>query len=254
MSGWTTQSETIAQQFSSAGFAVANDVVDADGLARLKPIYEGFLDGSIPCPTTHRKLGGLTTHIIAPHLYSQDLSDHPVVESTREIARAIQQTDEPQLVFSAIFHKPAGHPHATPWHQDMAYAGTPTFPAGATVPNNCVVTFWIAIEDVTQDMGCMEFIPGVQDQPMPEHCVFSGEPMAGDRLLAIVDAEHRLPLESAVKCPLRAGSASIHGYGTPHYTAPNRSGSGRKSLVLSYNHPDTVRIVGGILAARNHHA
>jgi Phytanoyl-CoA dioxygenase (PhyH) len=60
----------------------------------------------------------------------------------------------------------------------MSYAGRPVFPAGAHVPNNCVTTFWIAIEDVNEDMGCMEFIPGMQDGPMPEHCVFSGEPMA----------------------------------------------------------------------------
>jgi ectoine hydroxylase-related dioxygenase (phytanoyl-CoA dioxygenase family) len=109
----------------------------------------------------------------------------------------------------AIFYKPAGHPHATLWHQDMSYAGRPLFPAAAQIPNNCASTFWIAI----------------------------------------ADADQHMPLDRAVKCPLKAGSATIHGYGTPHNTVPNRSTRDRKSLVDSFNHPDTVKLVGGVLTA-----
>jgi hypothetical protein len=246
---WSQKGKRLAADFGRDGFAVAEGLADADCLATLRPIYDGFIDGSIECPTSDRKLGGLTRQIITPHLYSPELRRNPAVEHAREIARAIQGVDKPEFVFSMMIYKPGGHPHDTPWHQDMSYAGVPTLPTGTIVPNNIVVTFWLAIDDVTEDMGCMEFIPGVQEGPMPEHVVYAGEPDASDRLLAIRDPDHRLPVERAVKCPLKAGSATIHGYGTPHFTAPNRTDRGRKAFIFSFNHPDTTAIIGRILAA-----
>jgi hypothetical protein len=103
MSKLTANAEAIAQQFAVDGYAIAEGLADADGLAMLKPLYEGFLDGTIACATTNRKLGGLTTHIVMPHLYSAELRENSDVERARDIARVIQQTDAPELVFSAIF-------------------------------------------------------------------------------------------------------------------------------------------------------
>jgi hypothetical protein len=78
--------EAIANQFAAHGYDIAEGLADADDLAMLRPIYEGFLDGTITCPTTNRKLGGLTTHIVMPHLHSTELRENRVVERARDIA------------------------------------------------------------------------------------------------------------------------------------------------------------------------
>ncbi len=251
MSAWKERAVDIAAKFRRNGFAVAEGLADQNALDTLRPIYDGFLDGTIACPTTNRKLGGLTRQIIMPHAYCSDLQSNPVVAAAREIAREIQECDEPEFVFSMLIYKPGGHTHITPWHQDMSYVAAPTLAAGARLPNNCVTTFWVALDDVDESMGCMEFIPNAQTNPMPEHFVYSGDPMSDDRLTAIRDPETTLDLSSAIKCPLRAGSATIHGYATPHFTGPNKTSRGRRAFIFSFNHPETTKLVAGVLTEQS---
>jgi ectoine hydroxylase-related dioxygenase (phytanoyl-CoA dioxygenase family) len=101
-------------------------------------------------------------------------------------------------------------------------------------PGDVVAQFWLALDDVDETMGCMEFVPGAHRQPMPEHHVASGDPSDEGRLLAIVDPAAKLDLSLAVKCPLTAGSATVHGYTTPHFTGPNRSARGRRAFIFSF--------------------
>ena len=58
----------------------------------------------------------------------------------------------------------------------MAYAGRPVTQAGARLPNDAILQFWVALDDVDEETGCMTFIPGKQSDPMPEHHVASGDP------------------------------------------------------------------------------
>lgn len=243
-----TKVAAISEQFDTCGYAIAEGLADAKCLEMLRPLYDGIIDGSIPCPTADRKLGGLTTQVVMPHLHFPELEANSAVKAASKIVARNQDTDDPELVFSMMIYKPGGHPHETPWHTDVSYAGVPTAPIGAAVPNNTVMTFWLALDDVDEDMGCMEFIPGRQEQPMPEHYVYSGEPTADDRLLAIRNPEKALDLDEAKKCPLKAGSATIHGYNTPHFTAPNRSDRGRRAFIFAFNHPQALRRVGRALS------
>jgi hypothetical protein len=64
-------------------------------------------------------------------------------------------------------------------------------PAGRRIPLE-TVQFWVAMDDV-------------------------------GRLLALVDAASQLDLDAVVPAPLRAGGATMHSYGTPHMSTPNRS-------------------------------
>ena len=122
----------------------------------------------------------------------------------------------------------------------MSYISQPTSPPGLTIPNDTVLQFWLALDDVSEEMGCMEFIPGFHKQPMPEHYVASGDPNDEGRLLAIVDPGQQMDLESAVRCPLKAGDATVHGYATPHFTGPNRSADkDRPAFIFSFLKQET---------------
>lgn len=224
----------LTNHFERDGFAVIDELADATTVQTLGRIYDSMLSGEIACPGTDRALGGLTRQIMMPHLHHPLFAANPVLESAKLLARELVKSEDPQFFFSMLIYKPAGHPHDTPWHQDMSYAGKPFTPAGTSRPNNVIAQFWLALDDVDDTMGCMEFIPGVQHQPMPPHIVASGEPDDDGRLLAIDNVERYLDLSTAVKCPLKAGSATVHGYATPHYTGPNYSKRGRRAYIFSF--------------------
>jgi hypothetical protein len=226
--------EALAAQFQRSGFAIAEKLAGPALLSEMRSVYDGMLDGSIPCPGTDRDLGGLTRQIMMPHLHHPLFAQNAALDRARQIATGLVGCDDPQFLFSMLIYKPPGHPHETPWHMDMSYARMPTTPAGTHWPNDVIVQFWMALDDVDETMGCMEFVPGVQDNPMPPHHVAGGAPDDEGRLLAIEDPADWLPLDRAVKCPLPAGSATVHGYATPHYTAPNRSVNGRRAYIFSF--------------------
>ena len=115
------------------------------------------------------------------------------------------------------------------------------------VPNNLTIPFWLALDDVDETMGCMEFIPAIQRNPMPEHIVASGEATDDARLLAIRDPESVLDLSTTVKCPLAAGSATIHGYSTPHFTGPNQSTRQRRAFIFSFARSDIADVMTDVL-------
>ena len=236
----------IAEDFERDGFAVIDTLASAECVAYLKAAYEDILEGRVSGGDFDRHLGGLTRQIMMPHLCHPAFADNEALRNARAIASRLIHQEAPDLLFSMAIYKPPGHPHETPWHQDMAYAGRPVTETGTILPNDAIAQFWLALEDVDADMGCMEFIPGVYDRPMPEHYVASGEPDDEGRLLAMTQPERDLDLETRVSCPLKAGGATVHGYATPHYTGPNHSATrGRPAFIFSFANPDALAAISG---------
>lgn len=231
----------IEADFKTNGFAVIDDLVSREAISELVSAYDDIIEGRHECGQFDRNLGGLTRQVMLPHLCHPVFLENEAIRNGREVAGALIGKPQPDLFFSMLIYKPPGHPHETPWHQDMAYSGKPFTAAGSRLPNHAVAQFWLALNDVDEDMGCMEFVPGMQNNPMPEHFVASGAPDDEGRLLAMVNPARDLELDRAVKCPLKAGSATVHGYATPHYTGPNRSTAhGRRAFIFSFANMDTL--------------
>lgn len=238
--------QAASEAFLRDGFAVIENLAGEHELPPLRSAYDAMLSGQVEGDAVDRSLGGLTRQIMFPHLGNPAFADSPVIERARTYAAALLGVQAPPLMFSMLIYKPPGHPHETPWHQDMAYAGRPVTPAGTRLPNNVIVQFWLTLDDVSDDMGCMEFLPGVQNSPMPEHYVYSGDPGDESRLLAVVDPASVFDLTNAVRCPLKAGGATVHGYATPHHTGPNRSQTrGRRAFIFSFASPDALSAIAG---------
>lgn len=227
----------IVAQFRSDGFARVSDLADPATLKALRETYDGMLDGSIPCPGTDRQLGGLTRQIMYPHQHHPVFASNAVLDRARDLAKRLMQVDDPQFLFSMLIYKPPGHPHETPWHQDMAYAAKPVTPLGTRLDNDAIVQFWLALDDVDESMGCMEFIRETPRNAVMPHVVASGDPDDDGRLLAIDEPTRFFDPAEAKRFPLKAGSATVHGYTTPHYTGPNRSDRARRAYIFSFANP-----------------
>lgn len=50
--GEPTAGNELAVHFRTNGFAVVSDLADAPLLEEMRAVYDGMLDGSVPCPGT----------------------------------------------------------------------------------------------------------------------------------------------------------------------------------------------------------
>jgi len=210
-------------QFRRDGFLRIPELADAETVAALRSTYDDMLAGVIDVTPTDNPLGRLVRQIMMPSAYAPIFRSNPALAAAREIAKALLGVADPRPVFDMLIYKEPGQLTETPWHQDFSYSQMPYAAAGCAVPVDEVVQFWLALDDVDQENGCMHFVPGAHRRPLLEHYVASGEPDYSQRLLAIREPDAALELERAVACPLRAGGATVHNYGTPHFTSGNRT-------------------------------
>jgi ectoine hydroxylase-related dioxygenase (phytanoyl-CoA dioxygenase family) len=203
------------------GFMIFDEFVDQATLASLRQAYDEVLSGEVSVPDDGF-LGDITRSVMNPHSAHPRFDDNRAVEQALELARSLFGSADVHRSYDMLIYKPPGHPHPTPWHQDYAYTQLPFAPAGAEIGDN-MAQFWIPLDDVDRENGCMQFVPGQHTQPLLEHRVVSGDPAHEDRLLALVDPDEQLDLASAFVAQIPAGGATVHAYGTPHYTGPNLS-------------------------------
>jgi ectoine hydroxylase-related dioxygenase (phytanoyl-CoA dioxygenase family) len=201
------------------GFLVFDSLVGGQDLEELRNAYDELLAVEA-LDELNRMLGGITRQIMMPSMLHGGFESNAALDAAAQMIEPI--VGATVKVFDMLIFKPPGHPHETPWHQDVAYGGMPAAPAGTTI-RSTMMQFWVALDDVDAENGCMHFVPGVHQQPSLPHVVAAGDGDDPARLLALEDPIADLPLGTAVSAPLRAGGATVHGYGTPHYTPPNRS-------------------------------
>jgi len=216
-----TLSAEHAEAWERDGFLVWDSFVDVEVLAELRRAYDEVIERQVAA-AGDRMLGGVTRQVMIPSSAHPTFDRNVVVRDAIHIGRQLFGTDEVHRSFDMLIYKPPGHPHETPWHQDMAYSGRPTAAAGTPIALESIQV-WVALDDVDEENGCMHFVPGRHRDPLLEHRVASGDPESDGRLLEVVDPARDLDLATVVAAPLRAGGCTMHTQGTPHQTPPNRS-------------------------------
>ncbi len=205
-------------RYCEDGFLAIGSLIDADEVERLRAAYDEIIDGTVASPT-QRMLGGITRQVMVPSLVHPVFDHNAALDAGRAVMHDLFGSAHANRVFDMLIDKPAGHPHETPWHQDAAYMQVPTAPAGFRMPLT-QVQFWVALDDVDVENGCMQFVPGRHRKGTAAHVVAAGDSDDSGRLLAYADVREASP-ELAVACPLAAGGATIHTALTPHATGPN---------------------------------
>lgn len=124
--------------------------------------------------------------------------------------------------------KAAGFGSPVEWHQDWAF-----YPH----TNDDLAAVGVMLDDVDDDNGPMQVVPGSHKGPVFDHHVdgvFCG---------AIDARTPGLRLHEARACVGKAGSITIHHVRAIHGSAPNRSGRPRRFLLLQYRCADAWPLI-----------
>ena len=114
--------------------------------------------------------------------------------------------------------KPPGIGAAKPWHQDASYFMVRD-------PAHIIGT-WIALDPATPENGCMQFIPGSQQEGPAPH--------VQESLASCFIAPERLSKKPVVAVPMEAGDVVIfHGL-IQHFTDDNFSPHRRRALQFRF--------------------
>ncbi len=110
------------------------------------------------------------------------------------------------------------------WHQDIQF-----WPHTNYDP----LTIGVFLDDVSDDMGCVGFLPGSHDSALFD--LYDGDRWVGHLSDDDIDS---LPLEHAVFPTGPAGSVTVHNCRTVHGSAPNNSDKTRPLLLQTYSPAD----------------
>ena len=226
--------------YNAHGWVVLEDVVPPQELARIKGLVEDMIAGRIDTRRNRADLGGhtervqpLTENIIQiawPTDLTSLLDENLFIQRSRAISDQLYASPPGtwQLDMNQVLVKMPHTETDTPLHQDQSYY------IALADPRAC--NLWLALADVTEDMGCLHFeeSPLGAPQALREHWGAG----RGTGALMCAGATSGPHLTAA---PLRAGSITVHSHLTPHYAKGNSTGQPRLGYVVQTRPAASVR-------------
>lgn len=221
-------------EFHEQGFLVVRQLLPAADVALIRHTLSVLFAGY---PTLSRRiardLGDVARHAGPPQIpeISRIAALAPALASSRAFRRcrgaARQLLGAPAHYRSDhAIYKPPHNGSETPWHQDEAYVvgGQPE-----------TVHFWLALQDVSMDMGCMQFLPGSHRTGTRPH-----RPRTAAAAMLATDVGAVDP----VVVPLSSGDVTVHHPRTLHYTGPNCTDRPRFAWILHFSaRPSRLRLL-----------
>ena len=228
-------SEDEVRFFSSNGFFAMTSIAPADEVAEIRRILQelverraGEKEGSFFDTMEGSNSGGVrrSIQINNPSLHNRELLKTNYLRNATRIA---QQVLSPQcfLLSDFLLLKPANVGAGTPWHQDEAYSD-PEY-------DHAQLTFWMPLQDVGPEDGCMIYLPGSHRMGVLEHRSLNNDPRTHAFECAVSFSD-----EESACCPLRVGGCVVHGQRTLHCSTNNVSNIDRYAYLLTFGIPPTL--------------
>ncbi|MEZ4699039.1 MAG: phytanoyl-CoA dioxygenase family protein [Rhodothermales bacterium] len=142
-------------------------------------------------------------------------------ERVAGIAQRLSGSSSLRLYHDQALVKEPGPSAPSPWHQDQPY-----WPSKEGGMFSC----WMALDDVTIERGCMQFIAGSHRWGEFEPISFGPD---GKALFDLLSAEQRA-LWKPVPVEMKAGSCTFHHGLTFHYANANTTQQTRRAFVTIY--------------------
>tara|TARA_B100001146_G_scaffold224690_1_gene243604 strand:+ start:2614 stop:3429 length:816 start_codon:yes stop_codon:yes gene_type:complete len=240
-------SESLVSEFRREGWIKLPRLIGDEQLARLQEIYEieeatgsSTLSGEIGedgvkdsfAYQTHPDMAKMWSNRIDLRLRWPELQG--LVRLYSKVALALIGCPEVLVFWDKTFTKPpiAEGTRQSVWHQDLPYN---------PIDRRGFLSVWIAVEDVSEEMGAMRFIPRSHRLGPLGRLDLVGQDHGWEELLRSDDLEIVSP---PVTQPLAAGEATVHDGLTLHGAGENRSGNPRRGWTIIYIPSDT-RWTGG---------
>ena len=195
-------------QFHRDGFLAVHDAWSQAAVTEVRHLIDGLYQ------SVGRDFGAL------PNLarLRPQLRETAVFRTCLAIAQQLLGRTTRYVCDNALYKEPHGT-HGTPWHQDGAFHGK-------YFPNN-TLAFWVPLQDVTPENGCMQYIPLPQYPVLLPHRPY----YPNDRDSMMTDYAD---VSQAIVCPLRTGDAVIHGPLTLHAASANQTDDIRRTWLLTF--------------------
>ena len=215
------------QFFLENGFAKFEQIISKSEVEKLQLLYNDLLEDKHRTAGLRSDLAGgiegdnrgetveKITQIMRPSLIEPMLSESVVYEMALAKARMLLG-DDMELDFDMLINKAPFTNTETPWHQDAAY--------WIKMPDKRAVSCWIALDKVTEENGCMWFIPKENDDEILEHFPLPNK----GALYCTTTTENAQPV------PLNAGDCTFHDGFTLHFSKGNTTASQRRALILNF--------------------
>ena len=211
------------QHFIKNGFAKMEQIIPFSEVTKLQVLYNELLNDKKRTRGLRSDLaGGKTndevekiTQIMRPSMIEPQLSASIVYQAALVKAKELLG-DDMELDFDMLINKAPMTNTETPWHQDAAY--------WIKMPDKRAVSCWIALDNVTEETGCMWFIPKNNDNEILEHF-----PLPNKGALYC-----KTNTKNAQCIPLNAGDCTFHDGFTLHFSKGNTTNNQRRALILNF--------------------
>jgi phytanoyl-CoA hydroxylase len=210
--------EDFQQEYRADGFAALPPLLPDATIDRL---VAALIDWSAQAPPATNEYG-----ILQFNLWQQLPAFREVLlqSSLGALAAAILGVESVTLFQDNLIWKPPGTTGRVQWHQDYAY-----WPLSA--PGG--LTMWLALDDITADMGCLRYVPGSHEmgEKQPTNFISPGSPSWRQDLppLDWPAHEHR-----AVATPLSRGHLLVHHPLSWHMSPGNNTLRHRRAWSLTF--------------------
>ncbi len=217
--------------YAEHGYWISPVLFDAEEVSRFLDATQRVVDGvhtrgraptlALPFEPTDHDLRKIDNSWWA----DDDLAGLATDPRLAEIAAVLLGGDTVRLWQDQLLFKPPGGPQETTigWHQDWASWDT-------VASEDRFVTAWVAFDDVDDDNGAMQMIPGSHAWGLlPGASNFFGT-NRDEQLAAFGDGRDARP----VPVVMRAGQVSFHHPLTFHGSGPNTSDRLRRSLAVHF--------------------
>lgn len=200
----------------------------------LRPLFSTFgeLPGSatLDLGATDGGHGDDVPEILFPSTLRPELRQTAVFGRSNELAKQVFGKDT-WFRFDHSILKPPHCEFETVWHQDRVHKRS-------RLPENRL-NVWIPMAPVTEEGGCMRYLPGSHKRGLLPH-----EPVPNRRgALRTVGVDEG----KTVSCPLPLGGAAMHLFETVHAAYPNTGDQPRLAWILQFTRPRTALPLAGWL-------
>ena len=227
--------ESLVSEFRREGWVKLPRLIGDEQLARLREIYEieeqngsNTLSGEAGedgvkesfAYQTHPDMAKMWDNRIDLRLRWPELQE--VVRLYSKVALAFIGCSEVLVFWDKTFTKPPSTEgtRQSVWHQDLPYN---------PIDRRGFLSVWIAVEDVSEEMGAMRFVPRSHRLGPLGRLDLVGRDHGWEELLRLDDLEI---VGQPVTQPLAAGEATVHDGLTLHGAGENRSEKPRRGWTI----------------------